>query len=108
MWGAQVYPEGKMSQHLDKMTLGQSILAKGPKGRFEYTRNMKTHLGALNSVFRIGSITRPHTLYEGKEGCHVQASGTCNMKKHLGAQSRVPFAVPHMTSKCKAISVHLT
>jgi hypothetical protein len=35
-----------MSQHLDKMVLGDCILAKGPKGRFTYARNMKRHIGA--------------------------------------------------------------
>lgn len=44
---SQVYPEGRMSQHLDKMVLGDCILAKGPKGRFTYQRNMKRHIGAL-------------------------------------------------------------
>lgn len=43
----KVYPEGKMSQHLDKMVLGHNILAKGPKGRFEYKRNMKKHIGMV-------------------------------------------------------------
>lgn len=42
----QVYPEGKMSQHLDSMVLGDCILAKGPKGRFVYERNMKRNIGA--------------------------------------------------------------
>ena len=35
-----------MSRHLDAMTLGDCILAKGPKGRFVYERNMKKHIGA--------------------------------------------------------------
>jgi NAD(P)H-flavin reductase len=43
----QVYQEGRMSQHLDKMVLGDCILAKGPKGRFTYMRNMKRHIGTL-------------------------------------------------------------
>lgn len=32
----KVYPEGKMSQHLDKMEVGQTMLFKGPKGRYTY------------------------------------------------------------------------
>lgn len=43
----KVYPEGRMSQHLDKMVLGDCILAKGPKGRFTYQRNMKRHIGMV-------------------------------------------------------------
>lgn len=39
-----------MSQHLDKMVLGDCILAKGPKGRFTYTRNMKRHIGAQQAL----------------------------------------------------------
>jgi hypothetical protein len=50
-----------MSQHLDKMVLGDCILAKGPKGRFTYTRNMKRHIGApagmpVQNVFRLQAM----------------------------------------------------
>jgi Oxidoreductase FAD-binding domain/Oxidoreductase NAD-binding domain len=57
----QVYPEGRMSQHLDKMVLGDCILAKGPKGRFTYTRNMKRHIGAhlLSCCARIMVTRQP-------------------------------------------------
>lgn len=44
--GVQVYSEGRMSQHLDKMMLGDCILAKGPKGRFQYQKNHWKHIGA--------------------------------------------------------------
>lgn len=49
----QVYPEGRMSQHLDKMVLGDCILAKGPKGRFTYSRNLQRHIGAINQNTRL-------------------------------------------------------
>ena len=41
----QVYPEGKMSQHMDSMVLGQYLEFKGPKGRFTYQRNSKRAIG---------------------------------------------------------------
>lgn len=54
IWGAsdivrccslQVYPEGRMSTHLDKLKIGETMLFKGPKGRFTYTPNMKRAIG---------------------------------------------------------------
>ena len=41
-----MYPDGKFSPNLDKLKVGDSVLAKGPKGRFDYKRNMKRHIGA--------------------------------------------------------------
>eukprot|EP01060_Flectonema_neradi_P039962 TRINITY_DN896_c7_g1_i4.p1 TRINITY_DN896_c7_g1~~TRINITY_DN896_c7_g1_i4.p1 ORF type:complete len:301 (+),score=60.40 TRINITY_DN896_c7_g1_i4:58-903(+) len=32
----KVYPDGKMTQYLDKMTVGDRMLFAGPKGEFEY------------------------------------------------------------------------
>lgn len=42
----QVYPQGRMSVHLDKLKIGDTMLFKGPKGRFQYTPNMKGKIGA--------------------------------------------------------------
>ncbi|KAL0044059.1 hypothetical protein WJX82_006473 [Trebouxia sp. C0006] len=43
----KVYPEGKMSQHLDKMEVGQTILFKGPKGRYQYQQGSLRAIGML-------------------------------------------------------------
>ena len=42
----QVYAEGKMSQYMDKMVLGDCLDFKGPKGRFTYQPNTKRAIGA--------------------------------------------------------------
>ncbi len=44
----KVYPEGKMSQHLDKMEVGQTILFKGPKGRYQYQQGSLRAIGKSN------------------------------------------------------------
>lgn len=41
----KVYPEGKMSQHLDKMEVGQTMLFKGPKGRYQYQQGSLRAIG---------------------------------------------------------------
>ena len=46
----QVYPEGRMSQHLDKMQIGDTLLFKGPRGRFEYEANMRHAIGTHPSL----------------------------------------------------------
>ena len=43
----KVYPQGKMSQHVDQLSINQSILMRGPKGRFQYARGMKRALGTM-------------------------------------------------------------
>jgi predicted ferric reductase len=43
----QVYPQGKMSQYIDNMKVGELIDVKGPKGLFTYTPNMKRAFGML-------------------------------------------------------------
>jgi cytochrome-b5 reductase len=42
----KVYPQGKMSRHVDSLNLGDHILMRGPKGGLTYTRNMRRSLGA--------------------------------------------------------------
>ena len=39
--------QGKMSQAVIKMEVGDEMLMKGPKGRLEYKPNMKAHIGEL-------------------------------------------------------------
>jgi cytochrome-b5 reductase len=41
----KVYPQGKMTQIMDRMAVGEAMLMKGPRGRFAYTRNMKRAIG---------------------------------------------------------------
>jgi len=43
----KVYPQGKMSQHIDHLKIGDTIEVKGPKGQFDYQPNMKRHIGML-------------------------------------------------------------
>lgn len=35
-----------MSQYMDHLRIGQELDFKGPKGRFDYSRNMKRCIGA--------------------------------------------------------------
>lgn len=42
----KVYPQGKMSPHVDRLSVGDSILMRGPKGQLRYEQNMKRSLGA--------------------------------------------------------------
>lgn len=41
----KVYPQGKMSQVVDKMRVGDTMPMKGPRGRFAYARNQYKHIG---------------------------------------------------------------
>lgn len=41
----KVYPHGKMTQIMDKLKVGDTMLMKGPRGKFQYTRNMKAAIG---------------------------------------------------------------
>lgn len=43
----KVYPEGKMSQHVDKLKINDTLLMRGPKGRFKYSTNMKRSIGMI-------------------------------------------------------------
>ena len=42
----QVYPQGKMSVHIDRLNIGDSILMRGPKGQYKYERNSRRAIGA--------------------------------------------------------------
>jgi cytochrome-b5 reductase len=42
----KLYEQGKMSQVLAKLKVGDTMLMKGPRGRFTYKRNMKRAIGA--------------------------------------------------------------
>lgn len=41
------YPQGNITQHLDKLSLGQTIRVRGPKGAFKYRPNMVRHIGMI-------------------------------------------------------------
>lgn len=43
----KVYPEGKMTQHMESMEVGDRLLFKGPKGRFQYIPRGKRAYGML-------------------------------------------------------------
>ena len=66
MW-CKVYPDGSFSPNLDKLKVGDSVLAKGPKGRFDYRRNMKRHIGA--SCLLGGGVSALATLTASWEPC---------------------------------------
>eukprot|EP00877_Chromochloris_zofingiensis_P000050 jgi/Chrzof1/10045/Cz04g25060.t1 len=55
----KVYPTGKMSQILDKLTVGDTMLMKGPRGRFQYQRNMKRAFGESDGALALLVIARP-------------------------------------------------
>lgn len=75
----KVYPGGKMTQIMDKMKVGDSMLMKGPRGRFQYSRNMKRAIGEL--VVWWLAVGQP-----GREGgrrvvfwrCSVEKAGSCS------------------------------
>jgi cytochrome-b5 reductase len=46
----KLYDQGKMSQVLAAMRVGDAMLMKGPRGRFSYTRNMKRAIGEGGGV----------------------------------------------------------
>jgi cytochrome-b5 reductase len=52
----KLYDQGKMSQVLAKMKVGDCMQMKGPRGRFSYRRNMKRAFGELP-----GAVGRPST-----------------------------------------------
>lgn len=43
----KVYPQGRVSRALDALKVGESVLAKGPRGRFNYSRNMAASIGMV-------------------------------------------------------------
>eukprot|EP00455_Lapot_gusevi_P049482 TRINITY_DN7025_c0_g1_i3.p1 TRINITY_DN7025_c0_g1~~TRINITY_DN7025_c0_g1_i3.p1 ORF type:complete len:319 (-),score=46.21 TRINITY_DN7025_c0_g1_i3:80-952(-) len=43
----KVYDQGKMSQHMNSMKLGDKLQFKGPAGQFSYRPNMVTHIGMV-------------------------------------------------------------
>lgn len=43
----KVYPTGRVTPALDSLRVGDSILAKGPKGRFTYSTNMADEIGLV-------------------------------------------------------------
>jgi cytochrome-b5 reductase len=66
----KLYPNGKMSQMLSKMKVGDSMLMKGPRGRFQYTRNMKKAIGKP-----FGSLRPGHA---GQQCIRVSAATSCS------------------------------
>lgn len=43
----KVYPNGKMSQHIDKMKVGDCLMVKGPLQKFVYEPNSKKQMGLI-------------------------------------------------------------
>lgn len=45
----KIYPEGAMSQYLNKLEPMAKVNMKGPRGRFEYKPNMRGKIGKSES-----------------------------------------------------------
>ncbi|KAL0489589.1 cytochrome-b5 reductase [Acrasis kona] len=43
----KVYPKGKMSQYLDQLKIGDTLMVSGPKGRFVYEKNKYAKIGMI-------------------------------------------------------------
>jgi len=43
----KVYPTGRVTPALDSLRVGDTVLAKGPKGRFTYKQNMADEIGLV-------------------------------------------------------------
>ncbi|KAG1681583.1 hypothetical protein FOA52_014091 [Chlamydomonas sp. UWO 241] len=43
----KIYDQGKMTQVLNKLNVGDAVQMKGPKGRLQYVPNMKAHFGMV-------------------------------------------------------------
>jgi len=43
----KIYPTGAMSQHVDKLEIGDYMEMRGPKGRMTYKPNMKKNIGMI-------------------------------------------------------------
>jgi len=43
----KIYPLGKMTNHVDKLKIGEKIDVSGPKGKFEYKKNMLKEIGMI-------------------------------------------------------------
>jgi hypothetical protein len=74
----KLYPQGKMSQILAKMKVGDTMLMKGPRGRFQYTRNMKKALGEQPAAARRSRVRQQGLT----EAAQAAAAGRCS---HNGA-----------------------
>lgn len=46
----QVYPQGKMSQCMERLAVGDTLRFKGPRGRFKYQPMMKKAIGEPSSI----------------------------------------------------------
>lgn len=43
----KTYPEGRVSQYMDKLHVGDSVDMRGPKGSFVYSSNLAEHVGMI-------------------------------------------------------------
>eukprot|EP00899_Mesostigma_viride_P023014 jgi/Mesvir1/3898/Mv19844-RA.1 len=43
----KVYPQGNLSQYIDKLAVGQYMSFQGPRGKFHYEPNLFRHLGMV-------------------------------------------------------------
>jgi hypothetical protein len=72
----KLYPQGKMSQILSKMQVGDSMLMKGPKGRFTYQPNMKRAIGEQRLLCQPGAyVPSAHQRIQTVCCCHQATFG---------------------------------
>lgn len=72
----KVYPQGKMSRHVDSLSIYDTILMKGPKGKFKYTANMKSAIGKKIPPLSFGllvAVRLTEDLIRVRTVCVVQA-----------------------------------
>ncbi|KAJ5825925.1 Cytochrome b5 [Penicillium riverlandense] len=43
----KIYPQGKMTKHLEQMQIGDSVEIRGPKGAMQYTPSYAKHVGMI-------------------------------------------------------------
>lgn len=63
----KVYPNGKMTQIMDQMKVGDTMLMKGPRGRFQYSRNMKRAIGEQQGQHQRGTQSQLQTQQQAQE-----------------------------------------
>jgi cytochrome-b5 reductase len=75
----KVYPQGKMSQILDKLNLGDTVGMKGPRGKFQYQPNMKRALGTLAVCWMLRRV--PSLTVCPLQACWLEARGSLRCTK---------------------------
>ena len=93
----QVYPEGKMSQCMERLAIGDTLKFKGPRGKFKYQPNMKRAIGKHKQL-----VVEPTTLsLTWQEQCGKQAEAFGNQR--CPDPQRLQHVHPIMTKILQAL-----